>query len=351
MKHLHQNRTIRLLLILSLALLLPLLALARDSSRRWIEDITKLRSLPAASEDRLDPGFVRPAVTHSGDVAAAALTWAQTDILHGGVHDLYRGNLSLFVTEDEGQWLVSLSHSDGTEVLTLDPQGRLLGYSIPEKPIAWYGGELPAGTDEAVLSYITHFARMNGCSSVTGYERLNAQWSGKGYDVRVTAAALLDGTRCTFTISLETMAFTAVDCPLPAGVQLLPEAYRLAMTTPVPAEYEIFRITLGGQSISVRATDRRTMGDSFSQWPGDALPREEVFSIALQALMDEFGLTLEDVTAEPFLYGYDAESATHRWQLSFASQSNPTGGYEYSVYIRDSDGAVLGVWGPEEANG
>lgn len=81
------------------------------------------------------------------------------------------------------------------------------------------------------------------------------------------------------------------------------------------------------------------------------LPREEVFSIALQALMDEFGLSFEDVTAEPFLYGCDAESAMHRWQLSFASQSDPTGGYEYSVYIRDSDGAVLGVWGPEEANG
>jgi len=92
-------------------------------------------------------------------------------------------------------------------------------------------------------------------------------------------------------------------------------------------------------------------GDSFSQWPGDALPREEVFAIALQALMDEFGLTLADLTAEPFLYGYNAESDMKVWQLDFACQSTPMEGTEYTVYVRDCDGAVLGVWGPEESNG
>lgn len=344
-------KPIRSILTLTLALSLPLCALAEDDSRRWVEDVTKMKSIPLADAARLDAGFTRTAIEHSDDVAAAALAWAETDILRGGVQPADAGNLSLFVMQDDGTWLVTLTHDGDTAVLTLDAKGRLLGYHSKEEPIAWYEGALPEGTDEAVLSYIEHFARMNGCEAVTGYERLNVQWDGNGYDVRVTVSALLDSTPCTFTISLETMAFTAVDCPLPDGTQIATEALRLAMTTPVPAAYETFRITLGGETVEVRAIDRRTQGDAFSQWPGDALSREEVFAIALQALMDETGLTLADVTAEPFTYGYDAESAMHRWQLNFDAFATLSDGYDYAVYVRDCDGAVLGVWGPEEANG
>lgn len=344
-------KLLRRILPLTLALALPLSALAEDDSRRWIEDITKMKAMPLADTARLDPGFTRLTIANSGDVAAAALAWAETDALRSSMHEFYTGDLSLFIMEDEDRWMASLSHGSGTQVLTLDAQGRLLGYRTSEEPIAQYGGELPDGTHEAVLSYIEHLARMNGCESVTGYERLNVQWDGTGYDVRVTSAALLDGTRCTFTLSLDTMAFTQVDCPLPVTMHILPEGMHRVMTTPVPVAYETFRVTLGGETFAVQATDRRTRGDSFSQWPKDALPREEVFAIALQALTEEFGLTLADLTAEPFLYGYNAESDMWYWQLDFACQSTPMEGTEYTVYVRDSDGAVLGVWGPEEANG
>lgn len=339
------------ILSLALALSLPLCALAEDDSRRWVEDITKMKSIPLADTARLDAGFTRLSIEHSGDVAAAALAWAETDILRGGIQEAYAGDLSLFVMQHDGAWLVTLCHGEDTVMITLDAKGRLLSYGVvneAEKPD--YDGTLPEGTDEAVLSYIEHFARMNGCEVVTGYERLACRWDG-GYDVRVTASAMLDGTPCTFTLSLETMAFTAVDCPLPAGIQTASEAMRLATTTPVPAAYETFCITLGGETVEVRAIDRRTQGDAFSQWPEDAMPREEVFAIALQALMDETGLTLADVTAQPFTYGYDAESAMHKWQLNFDAHDTLMDGYDYAVYIRDSDGAVLGVWGPEEANG
>lgn len=339
------------MLSLALALSLPLCAHGEDDSRRWIEDITKMHSIPLADAARLDAGFTRPAIEHTGDVAAAALAWAETDVLQGGVYQTKTGDLSLFVMQDGESWLATLTHGEDTVLLTLDAKGRLLGYSCMDDPIAFYEGDLPGGTDEAILSYITHFARMNGSEAVTGYERQAVRWDGSGYDVRVTASALLDGTPCTFTISLETMAFTEVDCPLPAGVQPATEAMRLVMTTPVPAAYETFQVTLGGETVAVRAIDRRTQGDAFSQWPEDARSREEVFAIALQALMDETGLTLADVTAEPFIYGYDAESDMHRWQLNFDAFATPSDGYEYAVYIRDSDGAVLGVWGPEEANG
>ena len=338
------------MLSLSLALTLPLCALAEDSSRRWVEDITKMKALPLADTARLDADFARQPIRHSGDVATAALAWANADILCGGMHQAPSGDLSVFVMQDSASWLVTVSGSSGTVVLELDEQGRLLARRGQEDAIDSYDGELPQGTDEAVLSYITHFARMNGCEAVTGYERLSVQWDGRGYDVRVTAAALLDGTRCTFTLSLETMAFTAIDCPLPAAF-VAPAELQAAMTTPVPDQADAFRITLGGEAVTVRAIDRRAQGDAFSAWPQDAMPREEVFAIALEALMAEFGLTLEDVTAAPFTYGYDAESAMHRWQLNFDVQSCPMDGYDYAVYIRDCDGAVLGVWGPDEANG
>lgn len=344
-------KLIKRILPLTLALALPLCALAEDDSRRWVEDITKMKAIPVADAARLDAGFARAPIAHSGDVASAALAWAETDILRGGIQQASTDDLSLFIMDDQDRWHATLNHCGETVIITLDAQGRLLGYGSMEEAIAPYSGALPEGTDEAVLSYIEHLARMNGCGAVTGYERLNAQWDGNGYDVRVTASALLDGTPCTFTLSLETMSFTAVDCPLPRATQIASEAMKMVMTTPVPVTSETFHVTLGGQTVAVSAIDRRTQGDAFSHWPEDAMPREQVFAIALQALMDERGVSLEDVTAEPFLYGYDAESAMHKWQLDFASQSDPLGGYEYSVYVRDSDGAVLGVWGPEEANG
>jgi len=346
-----KTKLVKRILPLTLALALPLCAQA-DDSRRWVEDITKLKTLPPADTARLDTDFSRVVISHSGDVASAAFAWTETDILRGGVPKYSAGDLSLFVMQqDMNRWMVTVSHGAGTSVLTLDLNGRLLAYRSQNEPVAWYEGTLPEGTDEAVLSYIEHLARLNGCEAVTGYERLNVQWDGTGYDVLVTAAALLDGTRCTFTLALDTMSFTAVDCPLPAVMLTVPEAQRLIMTTPVPHQYEDFRVLLGDEAVTVQATDRRTRGDSFSQWPGDALPREEVFAIALQALMDEFGLTLADLTAEPFLYGYNAESDMKVWQLDFACQSTPMEGTEYTVYVRDCDGAVLGVWGPEESNG
>lgn len=346
-----KTKLLKRILPLAFALALPLCAQA-DDSRRWVEDITKLKTLPPADTERLDAGFSRSSISHSGDVASAALAWAEADILCGGIPELSAGDLSLFVMQqDMHSWMVSISHGAGTSVLTLDMNGRLLAYGSREDSAAAYEGVLPEGTDAAVLSYVEHFARMNGCKAVTGYERLNVRWDGTGYDVLVTAAAQLDGTRCTFTLALDTMSFTKIDCPLPAVMLTVPEAQRLIMTTPVPHAYEDFRVALGGGNITVQATDRRTRGDAFSQWPGNALPREEVFAIALQALTDAFGLSLEDLTAEPFLYGYNAESDMKYWQLDFACQSSPMEGTEYTVYVRDSDGAVLGVWGPEEANG
>lgn len=333
------------LLPLMLALALPLCTLAEDDSRRWVEDITKMTRVPTINAERIDPDFARIAIGHSGDVASAVLAWAGTDILHGGIYESLAGDLSLFVMRDGAIWRVSLTHADSTAVLTLDAQGRLLRY-ISEHDGAYpaYDGYLPEGTDEAVLSYIGHFARMNGYTSVTGYERIGCTAADEAYDVRVTAQALLDGMPCTFTLSLATMAFTELDCQPPM-------LHPTATPAPVSAEPQPFTVTLEGEALTVYAIDKLGLGHSFSPWPEDALPREEVFAIALQALTEHFGVTAADVTAEPFEYGYDMESSVAHWQLDFACPAYGQEGTIYTVHVRDSDGAVLGVWGPEEANG
>lgn len=82
------------------------------------------------------------------------------------------GDLSLFIMRDGDNWHATLTHDNDTVLLTLDAQGRLIAWqSMDEKNMSNYEGTLPDSTDEAVLSYIEHFARMNGCQRVTDYQR------------------------------------------------------------------------------------------------------------------------------------------------------------------------------------
>lgn len=329
-------KSIRQLTALFLVLLLPLCA-AADDSRRWVEDITKLKALPLADEARLDVGFSRPQVDNAADALAAALLWADADALD--VPGATQADYSAFVMAQGSTWLVTLCIGADTVLLQVDANGRLLSLApanTPEPPA--YTGMLPRDTYTAIRSYIEHFARLNGCQAVTDLARVGCAWSGEGYDVRVTVSALLDGTPCTFTISLATMGFTAISCPLPAEERPLP----------APMGMEQFVVTVDGRLYVVEALDKRSRGDAFSPWPADAMPREEVFSLGLTALTQAFGFTVEDLTMQPFSYGYNAESAVGIWQLDFTLRDTGEG---YTVHIRDVDGAVMGVWAPEEANG
>lgn len=321
---------------LILALLLPLCA-AADDSRRWVEDITKLTTLPLADEERLDAGFTRQPVDNAADALAAALLWAGSDALSvpGATLDDY----SAFVMVQDGTWLVTLCIGTDTVLLQLDGCGRLLNLihvNAPQPPA--YTGTLPKDTYTAIRSYIEHFARLNGCRSVTELTRGACSWNGEGYDVRVSVGALLDGVPCEFTISLATMGFTSISCPLPPAEQ----------TTPAPMGLEQFVVKVDGRLHVVEAFDKRSRGDAFSPWPADAMPREDVFSIGLTALTQAFGFTVEDLTLTPFSYGYNAESAVVVWQLDFTLRDTAE---SYTVHVRDVDGAVMGVWAPEEANG
>ena len=325
------------LMTLLLVLLLPLCAAGEDA-HRWVEDITKLRALPLADESRMDAGFVRREITNAADALAAALCWAEVDALHLPVAAMT--DYAAFVLALDDAWHVSLCVGEETAVMQLDSAGRLLSLTQvggPEPP-AWEGF-LPRDTYTAIRSYIEHFARLNGCEAVTDYARVACAWDGEGYDVRVTVLASLDGTPCEFTISLATMGFTAVHCPLPPAE---PSA------VPAPHGLEQFVVEVGGRLHVVEALDKRSRGDAFSPWPEDARPREEVFSIGLTALTETFGLSVEALTAQPFSYGYDAETAVVIWQLDFTLRDTGEG---YTVHVRDLDGAVMGVWAPEEANG
>ncbi len=324
------------LFALLLALLLPLCAAGEDS-RRWVEDITKLAVLPVADESRLDAAFARREVADAGDALSAALQWAESDALDMPPATL--ADYSAFVMAREGVWDVTLCSGDEVSLLQVDASGRLLRLAPVNAPVLPpYTGVLPRDVYTAIRSYIEHFARLNGCSSVTDYARVACAWGGDGYDVRVTVLASLDGTPCEFTISLATMGFTALSCPLP------PEERRI----PAPMGLEQFVVTVGGRLYVVEGLDKRSRGDAFSPWPAGALPREAVFSIGLTALTEAYGLSVEDLTMTPFSYGYDAENAMVIWQLDFTLRDSGEG---YTVHVRDSDGAVMGVWAPDEANG
>lgn len=324
------------LLALLLTLLLPLYAHG-DDSRRWVEDISKLKELPLADEARLDAGFSRPRVENAADALGAALLWADADALD--VPGAALADYSAFVMAQNGAWLVTLCTGMDTVLLQIDADGRLLSLTPVDPPeLPAYTGMLPRDTYTAIRSYIEHFARMNGCRTVTDYARVGCAWSGEGYDVRVTVRAALDGTPCEFTLSLATMGFTAISCPLPP----------VERTSPPPMGMEQFVVTVDHRLYVVEALDKRSRGDAFSPWPADAMSREAVFSAGLTALTKAYGFTVEDLTLQPFSYGYDAESAVGVWQLDFYLRDTGEG---YTVHIRDVDGAVMGVWAPEEANG
>lgn len=320
---------------LMLALLLPLCA-AGDDSRRWVQDITKLTSLPTADTSRMDTGFRRLEITSAADALSAALLWGDSDALN---ISLAGADCSAFVMEQDGTWYVTLCSGTETVVMQLDSTGRLLSLvPVSEAEPPAYTGALPRDVYTSIRSYIEHFARLNGCSSVTDYARVGCAWDGEGYDVRVTVRAELDGTPSEFTISLATMGFTAISCPLPPMERTLPD----------PMGMEQFVVNVGGRLYVVEALDKRSRGDAFSPWPADAMPREQVFSIGLTALTEAYGFSVEDLTLQPFSYGYDAETAVVIWQLDFFLRDTGEG---YTVHVRDSDGAVMGVWEPAEANG
>lgn len=325
------------LIALLLALVLPLCAAGEDA-HRWVEDITKLTALPPADESRMDAGFVRVRVSDGADALRSALLWADSDALclPGAERDAY----SAFVMERDGLWHVTLCSGTETAVMQLDGEGRLLSLVQPARtePPAWEG-YLPRDTYTAIRSYLEHFALLNGWGSVTDYARVRCAWDGDGYDVLVTVRAKISGTPCEFTVSLATMGFTALSCPVPMPI---------APTDAAPAGMEQFVVNLDGRLHVVEAFDKRSRGDAFSPWPQDALPRETVFSIGFSALDEAFGLSVADLTVQPFSYGYDAESETVIWQLDFFLRDTGEG---YTVHVRDSDGAVMGVWAPEEANG
>ncbi|MBQ7848875.1 MAG: hypothetical protein IJ343_04050 [Clostridia bacterium] len=343
------TRLLSLTMALMLALSLPLCAGAEDS-RRWYENITKMDRIPAGDPERIAGDFSLIPAGNSPAAASAALAWAQSGIVHG--LSLTPGGadpLSLFLTPDGGSWIITLLMARDSFMLTLDTQGRLISLQAQDDTLPAYDGYLPEGTDAAVLSCIEAYARMNGCSYVTDYERIGCTGTGDSYDVRITARARVDGTEGQFTLSLETMDFTAISCALPPVF----DPQLLTMTTPVPGASmeETYVCQVNGQSMTVPALDHHRLGNAFVHVPENARGRAEVIAIALEALTAATGLPAEAFVQEPLHYGWCAESIMHYWQLDFSVLQDDGTSLGYTVHVRDCDGAVLGVWSPEEANG
>lgn len=289
------------------------------------------------------------------------------------------------ITATPEGWCVMMRHTRATLWMVLGTDGTLMQYSVisygadqPRKTGESYTGELPANTDEAILSLIQNFAERNGMNEVKDYQRQQVTTLG-GYAVEVTSTAQLDQCSYSFTTRLDVMGFSRVE-RTDMTLSLLPEQMELlltsALTTPSnatgkqenkPVEnveavptLEQYEITVDGVSCTLFAMDKAEMGNSsFATGKGRNLSPQQLLSLAVGYTMQNFGVTMEELTQVSAVeYGYRETMDDPYWQSSFTTAEwqvdffGPDG-YDclYELRIRDADGVLIGIWGPEDGNG
>lgn len=84
------------------------------------------------------------------------------------------------------------------------------------------------------------------------------------------------------------------------------------------------------------------------QQPEGALPLEDAVVIALEAVMEQYGLSIREVTTYPVEYEYNAES-TPVWRIDIPDLYEPS--FSYEVYVASPSGDVVKIYGPQDGNG
>ncbi len=289
------------------------------------------------------------------------------------------------ITATPEGWCVLMQHTRASLWMVLGTDGTLIQYSV----LAYgsnhlrqqgesYTGELPTNTDEAILSMIESFAALNGMNEVQDYERQQVTTLG-GYAVEVTSTAKLDQHEYAFTTRLDLMGFSRVE-RTDMTLSLLPEQMELLLmaaktesstatmqqqnepkenTAAVPS-LEQYEIAVDGVSCTLFAIDKAEMGNtSFATGKGRNLSPQQLLSLAVSYTMQNFGVTMEELTQVSAVeYGYRETMDDPYWQSTFTTAEwqvdffGPDG-YDclYELRIRDADGALIGIWGPEDGNG
>ncbi len=287
-------------------------------------------------------------------------------------------------------WGVLMNHYRATQWMWMNREGQVLQYSILSYGAGNmraqgmpYTGEMPKNTQEAILSYIERFAEINGLGEVSEYQQGDVTTLG-GYALEVNSTARLGAYAYRFTTRLDLMAFSYVECldvpleltgkqmeTLLMGAMDVPQdpialkqgepAPTQTATTQVPIPtMESYSVTVNGETYTIFAVDKHETGSSvFDTGKGRNLLPQEVLALAMNYTMEYFDVDARELAETAVVeYGYledknvlylDGEAVHAQWQVDFFGPDGADCLYE--LRIRDEDGLLVGIWGPNDGNG
>lgn len=121
------------------------------------------------------------------------------------------------------------------------------------------------------------------------------------------------------------------------------------MITAAPDARDTLTIPYRGTEAAIAVFVKHRVYEHFSAHDQAALLPEQAVSAALETLHDQYGLSLEAMTVMPVEFGLVTDSALPYWQVDVMERDDPT--LLYSVHVRDEDGVVIRVYGPQDGNG
>lgn len=114
-------------------------------------------------------------------------------------------------------------------------------------------------------------------------------------------------------------------------------------------------IEIRGETRLIEGIDKHLTNWNFDSLEDTFLLPEEAISLALEASMDAYGLTLDELLDGPVEYGFrigQENEGNERWpyqnywQLDFSVNRDLC-----EVFVQDGDGTILRMFGPDEGNG
>lgn len=140
--------------------------------------------------------------------------------------------------------------------------------------------------------------------------------------------------------------------PTPVPTALPPAIVSGAAAATERPDGTVRALTANGEALELTATDYAVTNDHFSTPPDGVMLRDDAFSIAIEAVMEKYGETLEGLGRFSVRYGFAKEDAYFRtpyWQFDLSQSGDPKDAYEILVHAKD--GEVLYLIGGDGGNG
>lgn len=112
------------------------------------------------------------------------------------------------------------------------------------------------------------------------------------------------------------------------------------------AEGTVLQVTVQDEAHAVQAIPIESAAGNAP--PDDALPLQDALAVALQAVSERYGLSVQELTTYPARYVYVAESPAH-WRVILLDPLVLN--YDYELSIASPSGDILNLSGPQDGNG